>query len=175
MKKYAILFCCVIIASLLLGGCEKWMSDHLGRADLHFENSADYKISLYSIVIIPRINLDTIIYPDTSLPYHKPTTLMDIDAHQWVEVPVGGHIKWEDIYEHFGTDTISYFIFATDSLNMLGWDRIRESYNIVQRYDIGYCDLGTFGDMSFPPSEEMRNIKMWPPYGTYDVNGHRVK
>ena len=26
----------------------------------------------------------------------------------------------------------------------------------------------------FPPSSEMRNIKMWPPYGTYDANGNRV-
>lgn len=26
-----------------------------------------------------------------------------------------------------------------------------------------------------PPSEEMRDIKMWPPYGTYDANGHRVE
>ena len=29
--------------------------------------------------------------------------------------------------------------------------------------------------ISFPPTEEMRNIKMWPPYGTYDEHGNRLK
>lgn len=28
--------------------------------------------------------------------------------------------------------------------------------------------------ISFPPTEEMRKIKMWPPYGTYDEHGYRI-
>ena len=27
----------------------------------------------------------------------------------------------------------------------------------------------------FPPNKLMRDFKMWPPYGTYDANGHRVE
>ena len=29
--------------------------------------------------------------------------------------------------------------------------------------------------ISFPPTEEMRDFKMWPPYGTYDANGNPVQ
>ncbi len=28
--------------------------------------------------------------------------------------------------------------------------------------------------IAFPPTEDMRDFKMWPPYGTYDVYGNRV-
>ncbi len=27
----------------------------------------------------------------------------------------------------------------------------------------------------FPPNKLMRDFKMWPPYGTYDANGHRIE
>ena len=39
-------------------------------------------------------------------------------------------------------------------------------------YDISLNDFRLmFYHPTFPPTEEMRNIKMWPPYGTYDSTG----
>ena len=28
-------------------------------------------------------------------------------------------------------------------------------------------------EISFPPTEAMRDFRMWPPYGTYDSLGYR--
>ena len=38
---------------------------------------------------------------------------------------------------------------------------------IIQRYDISLQDLQCLNWMlTYPPSENMKDIKMWPPYGS---------
>ena len=74
-------------------------------------------------------------------------------------------------------DTIYFFVFSTETIEKYGWDSVRVSYNILQRYDISLKDYNALSRPfpSFPPCDAMRDIKMWPPYGTYDENGHRVE
>lgn len=40
----------------------------------------------------------------------------------------------------------------------------------MEEWSINKCH----GILFFPPTEQMKDYKMWPPYGTYDENGHRV-
>ena len=75
-----------------------------------------------------------------------------------------------------GYDTLSVYVFNDDTLARYGWQTVRENYLVHQRYDLSLDDLKLLNwQLYFPPSEEMRDIKMWPPYGTYDANGHRVE
>lgn len=154
-----------------------------GYRELDFYNNSDYEISMYSIIVSPISHSDTPIYPDTALPsnYMSAKTL-SIKSHGYANY---NHLYGkEDIsifYNYYNTDTISFFIFSTDTLVHYAWDSIRNSYKILQRYDISVDDfLSLFSskpylDLTFPPSPKMCNIKMWPPYGTYDENGHRIK
>ena len=70
-------------------------------------------------------------------------------------------------------DTLLVFIFDADTLDFYGWDSVRASYKVVQRYDLSLEDLQSIGfKLCFPPSDAMKHIHMWPPYGTYDENGN---
>lgn len=74
----------------------------------------------------------------------------------------------------FDYDTLLVFVFNADTLELLGWDTIRAYYKVEQRYDLSLEDLQNIGfKLSFPPTEAMKHIHMWPPYGTYDEFGRR--
>lgn len=154
---------------LTLSGCESWMEEHLGRTIVDFQNNAEYEISVYSI-LIPPYSLHTIIYPDTNLPFAIPR-VVDVKAGDYQTI-YDSRTNLEDFYKEYSTDTISLFVFSTELMHTAGWDSIRNFYAVLQRYDISLNDFRSmFYHPTFPPTEEMRNIKMWPPYGTYDSTG----
>ena len=182
MKKYVSLSI-AFIASLMFCGCEPiedWLAEHIGHTMLYFKNNSNYKVSVFSIAMPPYQCSNVNIYPDTSLPLQPPLSLIEIDDVEPYRSKVIIDIswKWEEVFEEFNTDTIPFFVIRTDSLNILGWDSIRMSYNILQRYDVSIedvCEILIRSDMTFPPSVEMKSIKMWPPYGTYDSSGQRIR
>ncbi len=171
-KKHSIYL--ILLTILLFCGCQdRLFMDR--EYEMYFWNNADYPISLYSIMIPPYYNTNPMptVYPDTSLPYWWPSeNIIEILPHdRRVYYSTSGDITGR--YDDCRSDTISFFVFSTDSLKLLGWDSVRKSYNILQRYDISRAEYVSLGKTCFPPSYAMRNIKMWPPYGTYDTSGHR--
>lgn len=71
------------------------------------------------------------------------------------------------------TDTIMVFAFDADTLDYFGWDTVCAYHKVLQRYDLSLEDLQDLNfRLCFPPSEAMKHIHMWPPYGTYDANGN---
>ena len=84
-----------------------------------------------------------------------------------------GMITVDQFFSKMGCDTVSFFFFSKDIVDSNSWEKIVEDYMILQRYDIGKGDLLlTKGVLYFPPTKEMENINMWPPYGTYDEYVH---
>ena len=72
-----------------------------------------------------------------------------------------------------GFDTLMVFAFDEDTLEFYGWDSVCAHYKVLQRYDLSLEDLQDLDfKLCFPPSEAMKHIHMWPPYGTYDENGN---
>lgn len=70
-------------------------------------------------------------------------------------------------------DTLIVFAFDADTLDYYGWDTVCAYHKVLQRYDLSLEDLQYLNfKLCFPPSKAMRNIHMWPPYGTYDENGN---
>ncbi|MDR2424916.1 MAG: hypothetical protein LBD59_09375 [Prevotellaceae bacterium] len=67
-------------------------------------------------------------------------------------------------------DTIkSCFVFDADVLENESAQTILDNYLVLQRYDLTLDNLIQLNFMlPFPPTEEMKHIRMYPPYGTYN-------
>ena len=80
--------------------------------------------------------------------------------------------KWHsiDFYNKSGKPicyllSLNYFLFYPDTLAKYDWETIRKDYKILIRYDLSRQDLKKL-DWCFyyPPTEEMKGMKMFPPY-----------
>ena len=62
-------------------------------------------------------------------------------------------------------DTLSVFVIHGDTALMRPWKDIKENNNYIVRYDLSYSDYLNLNErIPFPPTEAMRDMKMWPPY-----------
>ena len=60
---------------------------------------------------------------------------------------------------------MSVFIFDSEILENIEWKEIRDNYMILKRYDLSLEDLQKLDfTLYYPPTEEMKDIKMYPPY-----------
>ncbi len=52
-------------------------------------------------------------------------------------------LSWEKAFKEgvFPKDTLSVFIFSTDTLNRYSWDEVRSGNKILKRYDLSLDDL----------------------------------
>ena len=137
----------------------------------YIRDNADYSITALELPESWTLNVDH--YSDTTLPE-------EVYYHSWTPAHKGWRANvWprsvDLLYfmEHRHIDTICVFVFKTEVLEQYSWDSIRSSYLVLQRYDLGYEDVANSNyEICFPPSEAMKHIHMWPPYGTYDENGN---
>jgi hypothetical protein len=74
----------------------------------------------------------------------------------------------EDIFRR-ERDTLMYFVIDAYIFENNSWQTIIDNYLILQRYDLTVADMNLLHwSLPFPPTEEMRHMKMYPPYGTYN-------
>jgi hypothetical protein len=116
-------------------------------------------------------------YPDTSLLHTQnvmtPGWYRAVESHNYNNEALTSRGSYESKF--ISMDTLIVFVFNADTLSDYGWDNVKDCYKVAQRYDLSLSDIQNLNwKLAFPPTEEMRNIKMWPPYGTYDATGHRV-
>ena len=157
MKKTLIII--TFISNLY--GCEDVPKS---RYSLYLVNNAKHSISFdYSLGAY-----NWKCYPDTLLPATDQHLIKNIK-------PGSSHSsdsrsKWEKIISDLPKDTMSVFIFHTDTLNKYAWEEVRKKYIILRRYDLSLEDLiglyNKYGipEIPYPPTEAMKNIKMYPPY-----------
>jgi hypothetical protein len=70
-------------------------------------------------------------------------------------------------YDEKHTKILSLFIFNSDTFNTCNWDEIKKEYKIIKRYDISLEYIKSLScNISYPPTEEMKNIYMFPPYNS---------
>jgi hypothetical protein len=178
MKKQILL----LFVSLFFTGCDTFV-------EMDITNSAEYPISFCFPAEYPYLHSSAEVpyYPDTILrdlpqdPYMiLPKTVYEYVLNSygatWFREPL--EMAVDDLYEDMNADTISWFILKKiDSTN--SYIRDEDSmYNVIQRYDLSKDDLYKIAKrniFSFPPTEAMKGYKMWPPYGTYDEKGNKVR
>lgn len=150
-------FLVFVIVILLCGlQCKK------DQAPLFLMNNSDRSLYIYINNSWPGVGP---VYPDTTLwgqtihgyPLIRPHTKQSFDD-------LLGK-RGEKTYEYLG-DTLSFVIFDADTISKYSWDIINKEYKIVQRYDLSIYDLQKLDyTLYYPPSETMRNMKMFPPFG----------
>ena len=137
------------------------------------ETSEDYKKRSHSIYIdtIPpllSINYTTIISDDTKSIYDCWTTYLKRDFH-----------NVEKLYSNSNTGYLSWFVYK-ETKKIVDGEEVAQRV-CIQRYDLAYDDAVRHMNVSniygphtfqFPPAEHMKDLKMWPPYGTYDKHGN---
>lgn len=78
-------------------------------------------------------------YPD-SLPETSDYIIYDIG--KVLQPGFEQHYKnWERFFQTLPYDTLSVFIFHTDTLNKYKWEEIRTGYKILKRYNLSLEDL----------------------------------
>lgn len=117
---------------------------------IDFQNDADFIVSSYGNIS-----------KSTSLPFKCPS----------LESTGGKTYGWllsetkDWISEMSSTDTLRLFLFHRDSVDYLGWDKIRDDYMVLVRYDLSQEDIYRLGfKIHYPPTEAMKGIHMYPPY-----------
>jgi hypothetical protein len=131
-----------------------------------FTNNSDKEI-------YARVNSST--YPDT-ISYRHYGGLVSQSHIYKIQSGAGNRdaLDSRDCYEKkfegkYAIDTIMIFVFDAYTLEHNTWETVVK-YNMVQhRYDLSLEDLQRLGwSVTFPPTETMRHMKMYPPYGTYN-------
>jgi hypothetical protein len=137
---------------------------------LFLDNTSHHNIS----VLIGNLS-SSINYPDTTLTSNFPkNNIIKITCTGQLESGACKILsrgeKWTDWAESLPLDTFSLFLFDTDTLARYSLDEIKSGYKILQRYDLSSGDIKKLLDNSeiviipYPPTETMKNMKMYPPY-----------
>lgn len=101
-------------------------------------------------------------YPDTLIPIRQDYVILDVISKEYT---YDSKIEWREIFKELPQDTLSIFIFHTDTLNKYSWEEVRNGYKILKRYDLSLQDIERLNyNVPYPPSPEMAKMKMYPKY-----------
>jgi hypothetical protein len=102
-------------------------------------------------------------YPDTILPEKNPEPYKF--NKEWHFNFGNPGMNENQLFATFPTDTLSVFFFDPDTLAKYEWETIRKEYKVLVRYDFSHADLKRLEwRIYYPPTEAMKDIKMYPPY-----------
>ena len=168
-----------VVGVLLLTGCYHESPDPYYL--LSIQNNSSFDIISYQAT---GDESQLTVYPDTLLPdifYVKTWANGERDIIEATDssmlilpgqtFPIFENYYWEKmnkwVFNRYFKDGIySVFIFSYDTVKKKGWEGIRDDYDILVRYDLTYDDLKLLKDtIPFPPTDVMKDMKMYPPYG----------
>ena len=108
-------------------------------------------------------------------------TLLTDGTYDYPDTTIKEKMYFEEVLPHsFGRATFTtrrwnrtivnekmcLFIFYKDVVNSVPWETIRKDYMVLQRYDLSIDELEKLNwTVYYPPTEEMKDIDMFPPYG----------
>lgn len=161
MKKQFTLSCSCLIF-LILASCD-WMID----VDVKNESSNDIVVLIKEKYTLDE---DTLLSIDNSFPLYKEWQRIspkETGRNIWGEM--NGCKSWKEYYKnHNIKDYIYMYILDVDTLDNYSWSEIRDRNLVLARYDLTYKDLDLFPTLYYPPTPAMRDIKMYPPYTTFE-------
>lgn len=132
MKKMVKILMIIFLVTNLCK-CDKTAMDK--KYAVYLLNNAEHSIGCYFGL---GGNFGTL-YPDTLLPVSNQYIITEIKPGSKYIYDSG--IEWEEIYSKLPQDTMSVFIFHTDTLKNDSWEEIRGNYKVLKRYDLSLDDL----------------------------------
>lgn len=156
-----------IIFSLMLLGSFSCKDFPEKSYDLQIKNNSNVDICCYFYLVWEGGN-NGVVYPDTLLCFDKKELICINTLEKYnTSRPVGPITEW---ISSLPQDTLSIFIFSKDTLDKYSWPEVQSGYKILQRYDLSLEDFKKLSDkngipvITYPPSEAMKDMKMYPPY-----------
>ena len=84
--------------------------------------------------------------------------------------------SWEGRFQVLPVDTLIIQVFDSRIIDEYIWSKIRSDYMILQQYFVSLENLQSVDwRISYPPTPEMKDIKMWPPYEEAIKNAESLK
>jgi len=125
----------LLIASIII--CLLFWNGNCKIVELHYsiniENNSPHDISFY----VAGLGMEHL-YPDTTL---------QTDSVPMQIIPSGktrswsNTIGWDNLFKQLPKDTLSIYLFSSDTLTKYRWNIIRKEYKILKRYDLSLSDL----------------------------------
>ena len=138
---------CIAIMSIILAGC---LMDV--EYDLLFHNNSNKTIIFY--------------------PTFSGEDTIPLGTEFCIAPYTAAIVLWSQEYDFLDQE---YALYRRDTLC---WNvKNRSNDSVIQQYFLSLPDMKYImkhDGFAFPPSPTMRNMKMWPPYGTYDAHGNRM-
>jgi hypothetical protein len=92
-------------------------------------------------------------YPDTILPAYTDYVGKELKSNKTFHYLFGG--GKEALIKALPKDTLSVYIFSTDTLSKYTWDEVRSNYKVLKRYDLSLQDLNELNwTITYVPSIE---------------------
>ena len=110
-------------------------------------------------------------YPDTMQTVRSANQIFSNNQHRKTQA---GKSNTDAIYLRRGCvesffnyeDTIMFFVFDAYTVENIPQMTITDKYLVLRRYDLSKEDLVLLNwNLYYPPTEEMKHMKMYPPYG----------
>ena len=132
MKLIKVLLAILIIGVLVQSSCDKSPPGAERVWSFWVENNSDQGIAF---------NV-SYIYPDTSIVFEY-ESFRGCPINK--RVPYDIDKPWEELFPELPSDTLSVFIFSSDTLQKYDWEKVKDDYNILKRYDLSHQDLENLG------------------------------
>jgi hypothetical protein len=138
--------------------------------DVQYTNNTDFNICYH--VADSYGKYKKTVYPDTTIFFEKRLATIKAKSYfidAYLEISVEKVIE-----ENIPSDTLSIFYFHADTVSEYSWEKIQREYKVLRRYDLSIEDIRLLynkhdvPEIPYPPDERMKNMKMYPPYGTYN-------
>lgn len=153
MNKKISKFIIVVVLAIFSYQCNSIYMDKFYSIEV--KNNTNYFLNLYFADGIT-------FYSDTLLPKQKGILPKVYPNKVFSQTSM---IEWKYVFKKLPQDTLSVFIFHTDTLNKYFWEEVRDGHKILKRYDLSYKDLEKLQfQIPYPPSPEMAKMKMYPKY-----------
>lgn len=152
MRKFILLFSCAILL-----GCDKFVV-----FDYYLRGEFD---AVYCYI------------PEKGIPCKKDTAISfsaeelvllhlkkDSEGQNYGRIDYGIE-NIDGLFRRWDCDTVSFFIFDSKVVENNTWEDVVRNYMVLQRYDFSKEDLARLNcQIFYPPTEEMSEIHMFPPY-----------
>lgn len=104
-------------------------------------------------------------YPDTTLPSSLNDLCVRTNIADSCEIWAGTVASYNGLLATTQLGILSVYLFSQEAIDQYGWNNILLNNLYLVRYDLTADDLNSLiGRISFPPSDQMKNVKMYPSY-----------
>ena len=88
------------------------------------------------------------------------------DMSKEIKSGVESSLPIDKFFDDLPKDTLSLYIFSTDTLNKYSWEVIKNQEKYIKRFDFSKSDLKKLKNkVVYPFGSELKDIKQFPAYG----------